>query len=70
MKITGEETLEEIDEAIKHLNEQLKDDRYGNRLDWRRKEFLTSSFDDFLEHRLAITEGKHGDSISTARQPD
>lgn len=57
--ITEEVTLEELDEAIKHIFALLKTDTYGNRMDWRKKEILEMSIDDLLDARLSLqTTGK------------
>ena len=61
MSVTATEdaTLEDIDEAIKHIFAMLKTDEYGNRMDWRKKELLQNSIDDLLDARLRLTkEGK------------
>jgi hypothetical protein len=54
LTITDEVTLEEIDEAIKHVFAMLKTDQYGNRMDWRKKEILEMSIDDLLDARLTL----------------
>lgn len=54
LTITEEVTLEEIDEAIKHVFAMLKTDQYGNRMDWRKKELLEMSIDDLLDARLNL----------------
>ena len=57
--ITEDVTLEDIDEAIKHIFNLLKTDEYGNRMNWRKKELLQNSIDDLLDARLRLTqEGK------------
>lgn len=57
--ITEDVTLEDIDEAIKHIFKMLKTDEFGNRMDWRKKELLQNSIDDLLDARLRLTtEGK------------
>ena len=58
LAITDDVTLEDIDEAIKHINGMLKTDEYGNRMDWRKKELLQNSIDDLLDARLKLTEGE------------
>lgn len=55
--ITDDVTLEDIDEAIKHINGMLKTDEYGNRMDWRKKQLLQNSIDDLLDARLRLTQG-------------
>lgn len=55
--ITEDVTLEDIDEAIKHIFKMLKTDEYGSRMNWRKKELLQNSIDDLLDARLKLTEG-------------
>jgi len=50
--ITEEVSIAELDEAISHLYVQLKTDTFGNRMDWRKRQFLESSIDDLLDARL------------------
>ena len=50
--ISGEVTIEELDEAIGYLNERLKIDQYGNRMDWRKRQTIQESIDDLLDERL------------------
>lgn len=52
--ITEEVTVADIDEAIRHINELLKTDEYGNRMTWRKKELLQMSIDDLLDARLNL----------------
>jgi hypothetical protein len=56
--ITEEVTVADIDEAIRHINELLKTDEYGNRMTWRKKELLQMSIDDLLDARLNLTKGE------------
>ena len=56
VQITEEITLDDIDETIKHINDMLKTDEYGNRMDWRKKEMLLLSFDDLLDARLNLVK--------------
>lgn len=58
LAITDDVTLEDIDEAIKHINGMLKTDEYGNRMNWRRKELLQKSIDDLLDARLSLALGE------------
>lgn len=53
--ISGEVTIEELDEAIGYLNERLKIDQYGNRMDWRKRQTIQDSIDDLLDERLLRT---------------
>ena len=50
--VSGEVTIEELDEAIGYLNERLKIDQYGNRMDWRKRQTIQDSIDDLLDERL------------------
>ena len=61
-------TLADIDEAIAHLSEMMKD-RYRNRLSHQRKAFLMSELDSLLDARLeAISElGNSSDREPRAR---
>jgi hypothetical protein len=56
VQIADEITLDDIDETIKHINEMLKTDEYGNRMDWRKKEMLLLSIDDLLDARLNLVK--------------
>ena len=47
LKIEDEVTVADIDEAIAHIARALKVDEYGNRMDWRKKELLQASIDDY-----------------------
>lgn len=53
--ISGEVTIEDLDEAIGYLNERLKIDQYGNRMDWRKRQTIQDSIDDLLDERLLRT---------------
>ena len=53
--ISGEVTIKELDEAIGYLNERLKIDQYGNRMDWRKRQTIQDSIDDILDERLLRT---------------
>ena len=61
-------SLADIDEAIAHLSEMMKD-RYRNRLTHQRKAFLMSELDSLLDARLeAISElGNSSDRKSELR---
>jgi hypothetical protein len=54
--LTEEVTLEDIDEALKHVYNMLKTDQYGNRMDWRKKEMLQTSIDDLLDARINMVK--------------
>ena len=56
--ITEDVTLEDIDEALKHIFKMLKTDEFGNRMNWRKKELLQNSIDDLLDARLKLTQGE------------
>jgi hypothetical protein len=56
VQITEEITLDDIDETIRHINDMLKTDEYGNRMDWRKKEMLLLSIDDLLDARLNLVK--------------
>lgn len=58
LAITDDVTIDDIDEAIKHINGMLKTDEYGNRLNWRKKELLQKSIDDLLDARLSLAQGE------------
>jgi hypothetical protein len=52
--ITDEVTLADIDETIAYVNELLKTDKYGNRMDWKKKEDLQISIDELLDARINL----------------
>jgi hypothetical protein len=52
--ITEEVTLADIDETIAYVNELLKTDKYGNRMDWKKKEDLQISIDELLDARINL----------------
>jgi len=56
VQIADEITVNDIDETIKHINQMLKTDEYGNRMDWRKKEMLLMSIDDLLDARLNLVK--------------
>lgn len=56
VQIADEITTDDIDETIRHINEMLKTDEYGNRMDWRKKEMLLMSIDDLLDARLNLVK--------------
>jgi hypothetical protein len=63
VNLTEEVSLEELDEALGHIAEKLKD-RYGNRLTWQRKALLIESLDDLLDYRLMLMRGENGNNNS------
>ena len=58
--VTAEATLAEIDEALSHLRERLRD-RYGNRPTYQQRQLYLSSVDDLLDARLSLTGGNRED---------
>ena len=48
-------SLAEVDEALSHVSASLKVDKYGDRMDWRKRELYLQSIDDLLDERLALT---------------
>jgi hypothetical protein len=58
LAITDDVTIADIDEAIKHINNMLKIDVYGNRMAWRKKELLLKSIDDLLDARISLALGE------------
>jgi hypothetical protein len=63
-------TIADIDEAIAHLSIMMKD-RYGNRLNHKRKAFLMGELDSLLDARLeAISELGNGDSREFNPRPE
>jgi|LauGreDrversion4_1035100.scaffolds.fasta_scaffold1022826_1 hypothetical protein len=58
LAITEDVTLGDIDEAINHINNMLKTDEYGSRMNWRKKELLQKSIDDLLDARLSLAQGE------------
>lgn len=52
--ITDEVTLTDIDETIAYVNQLLKTDTYGNRMDWKKKEDLQMSIDELLDARINL----------------
>ena len=55
MVIEADITIEELDEAIGYLNERLKIDQYGNRMDWRKRQTIQEAIDDLLDERLLLS---------------
>ena len=48
------ELLSGIDEALSHLR-LASQDRYGNRLDWRKRESIEKLMNELLERRFELT---------------
>ena len=53
--IESDITIAELDEAIGYLNDRLKIDQYGNRMDWRKRQTIQEAIDDLLDERLLLT---------------
>ena len=62
--IVNDLTVVDIDEALAHLRLKLQD-RYGNRLTHKQREFYLESVNDLLDARLELTGGDRGSKIST-----
>jgi len=55
--VSGDITIAEIDEAIGYLNDRLKIDEYGNRMNWRKRQTIQEAIDDLLDERINISTG-------------
>jgi len=55
LQIEQEVTIADIDEAIGHIAALLKQDEFGNRMNWRKKAMLESGIDDLLDVRLLLS---------------
>ena len=49
-------SLAEVDEALSHVAASLKVDKYGDRMDWRKKALYLESIDDLLDQRNLLTK--------------
>jgi len=58
MIIESDISIAELDEAIGYLNDRLKIDQYGNRMDWRKRQTIQDAIDDLLDERLKVTHCK------------
>ena len=58
MIIESDISIAELDEAIGYLNDRLKIDQYGNRMDWRKRQTIQDAIDDLLDERLKVTPCK------------
>jgi hypothetical protein len=58
MVIESDISIDELDEAIGYLNDRLKIDQYGNRMDWRKRQTIQDAIDDLLDERLKVTHCK------------
>jgi hypothetical protein len=54
LQVDEEVTMADIDEAIAHINAELKKDEYGNRMTWQKRQVLQASIDDLLDYRLSL----------------
>lgn len=54
--VSGDISIAEIDEAIGYLNDRLKIDEYGNRMNWRKKQTIQEAIDDLLDERLNLSQ--------------
>ena len=48
-------SLAEVDEALSHVSASLKVDKYGDRMDWRKRTLYLESIDDLLDQRNLLT---------------
>jgi hypothetical protein len=53
--VINELTITDIDEALAHLRLKIQD-RYGNRLTHKQREFYLESINDLLDARIELTE--------------
>jgi hypothetical protein len=57
MVIESDISIAELDEAIGYLNDRLKIDQYGNRMDWRKKQIIQEAIDNLLDERIVLSGG-------------
>jgi hypothetical protein len=50
--IEGDVTIAEIDDALGYISIQLRTDKFGDRMTWKKRQTLMSSADDLLDERL------------------
>jgi len=50
--IEGDVTIAEIDDALGYISIQLRTDKFGDRMTWKKRHTLMSSADDLLDERL------------------
>jgi len=67
--VSGEVTIAELDEAIGYLNDRLKIDEYGNRMDWRKKQTIQEAIDDLLDERINISSGGNREDFNSTVIP-
>ena len=48
-------SLVEVDEALSFVAVSLKTDKYGDRMNWKKREIYLESIDALLDERLALT---------------
>jgi hypothetical protein len=63
--VVNDISVVDIDEALGHLRLKLQD-RYGNRLTHKQREFYLESVNDLLDARLELTGGNRGSKVCTA----
>ena len=54
--VSGDITIAEIDEAIGYLNDRLKIDKYGNRMNWKKRQTIQDAIDDLLDERINLSQ--------------
>jgi len=62
--VVNDISVVDIDEALGHLRLKLQD-KYGNRLTHKQREFYLESVNDLLDARLEITGGNRGSKVCT-----
>ena len=60
-------SIEEVDEALGHVWASLKVDKYGDRMDWRKRTLYLESIDDLLDQRNLLTNGA---GVSVENKPE
>ena len=48
-------SVQELDEALRNVSASLKVDKYGSRMDWRKKALYLESIDSLLDERLELS---------------
>ena len=54
--------MAELDEALANISASLKVDKYGDRMDWRKKALYLQSIDDLLDERLELSRRVQGET--------
>jgi len=67
--VSGDISIAEIDEAIGYLNDRLKIDEYGNRMNWRKKQTIQEAIDDLLDERINLSLGGNHENIHSTAIP-